>query len=34
MLKTISRDEFLFFKRIIKRYYEHLAMNYHTLIIK
>jgi 1-phosphatidylinositol-4-phosphate 5-kinase len=34
MLKTISRDEYLFFKNIIRKYYEHLLINYDTMIIK
>ena len=34
MLKTISRDEFLFFKKIIRNYYEHLLNNYNSIIIK
>jgi len=33
-LKTISRDEFIFFREILKNYYTHLVNNPHTLIIK
>jgi len=33
-LKTISKDEFLFFREILKNYYTHLINNPHTLIIK
>lgn len=34
MLKTIQKDEFIFFKGIIKNYYQHLEENYHSMIIK
>ena len=33
-LKTISRDEFHFLKRILKNYYNHLVSNPDSLIIK
>ncbi|CAD8151009.1 unnamed protein product [Paramecium pentaurelia] len=34
MLKTIQKDEFVFFKSLIKNYYQHLLDNYHSMIIK
>ena len=34
MLKTISEDEFKFFRGILKDYYDHLMKNDNTLITK
>ena len=34
MLKTISENEFKFFRKILKNYYQHLEDNKDTLISK
>jgi len=34
MLKTISKDEYILFKKIIKKYYEHLVNNFNTMMTK
>jgi 1-phosphatidylinositol-4-phosphate 5-kinase len=34
MLKTISRNEFHFLKRILKKYYDHLIKHSDTFLIK
>ena len=34
MLKTISKDEYMLFKKIIKKYYEHLISNFNTMMTK
>ena len=34
MTKTISIDEFFFFRKILKNYYNHLTHNYNTLITR
>ncbi len=34
MLKTISHDEFTFFKKILKNYYFYIINNFDTLICK
>lgn len=34
MLKTIKKDEFFFFRDILKNYYNHLMLNKNTLISK
>lgn len=34
MLKTIKKDEFFFFRDILKNYYNHLMQNKNTLLSK
>ncbi len=34
MLKTISKDEFFFLRRIIQPYYNHIMNNFNTLMTK